>query len=158
MAEKKKILDDENVQDSNENEEGTVENGKKEEKKSTGEMLKELTTGSLALIQPFTARGETVTELGYDFCSLTTEELFDALDSAPVNNMFTISNKQAIVLFAATAGKCAPMRDENGMKFRLYDAKDVKTRLGAADAIKAVQLAKLFYHASSRADASNTSK
>lgn len=121
------------------------------------EQLRELCRGTMKLMTPIRAHGEDVNEISYDFCGLTSSEMMDALDSVPVNNMFAISNRQALALFAATAEKCAPMTQEGGRKSRLYDKKDIE-RMGAADSVKAVQLAKLFYTASSQAGNSNISK
>lgn len=123
-----------------------------------GEQLRKLTQGTLKLLHPFRSHDQDVTEVKFNFCGLTGSELLDALDSANVNNMFAISNEQAMALFAATAAKCAPWIDDGGMKSRLYDAKDVKARLSAADGVKAIQLAKLFYHASGQAGNNNISK
>ena len=126
---------------------------------SPSEQLKELCRGKLKLMYPMRAHGEDVTEIRFDFCSLTGAEMMDALDNVPtINNMFGISNKQALLLFAATAEKCAPMVDAGGKMTRQYDAKDVRDRLSATDAVKALQIAKLFYNASSQAGNKNISK
>ena len=109
------------------------------------EQLRKLTKGTLKLIKPIRARGQDVTELNYDFCALTGEEMMDALDSDTVGNMFAISNKQALALFAATAGSCTEQ----------VDGKDVLQRISGPDSVKAMQLAKLFYSASSRAGNKN---
>jgi hypothetical protein len=151
----RKILDEETENE----EEQEAEKPKAEEKqKSAGEVLRELTTGTLKLLKPFRAHSQDVEEVRFDFCGLTTDEEFDALDSVTTYNFSTITNKQALALFAATAGKCAPEVDDDGHMIKLYDAKDIKKRLGPADAIKAVQLAKLFYTASSQAGDSNISR
>ena len=119
--------------------------------------LRELTRGKLKLMRPIRAMGQDVTELQFDFCDLTSREMLEALDGVMVNNMFAISNEQALALFAATAAKNAPMIDVGAMKARLYDAKDVM-QISAVDAVKAVQLAKLFYSASSQVGNQNISK
>ena len=150
--EKAKELLDGEAEEQKENEEKKAD--EKEKKNMTpAEALRELTTGTLELMQPFRAHSQDVKKIRFDFCGLTTEEMMDALDSVPVNNVFAINNAQALALFAATAAKCAPELDEEGSvrKTRLYDARDIKQRLGPADAVKAVQLAKLFYNASSQA-------
>lgn len=165
MKEKKlpeKTFDAENAEDEEEDgqEENEESNGKKPEEKQPEpiEQLRQLTRGRLKLMQPFRAHSEDVTEVRFDFCSLTNEELMDALDSAPFNNVFAISNSQAMAIFCATAGKCAPtFTDEDGHKSKLYDARDVKKRMGPTDSVKAVQLAKLFYNASSREGGNNIS-
>ena len=123
------------------------------------EQLRELCRGTLKLMNPIRAHSQDVTEIRFDFCGLNGMDMMDALDSVPtVNNMFGITNKQAMALFAATAEKCAPQVSDGGITTRLYDAKDVKSRMSAADAIKAMQLAKLFYNASSQAGNNNISR
>lgn len=124
-----------------------------------GQVLRDICRGKLKLLHPFRAHGQDVHELSFDFCALTGTEMMDALDEVvTVNNMFGISNKQALALFATTAGKCAPMLEDGSSMTRMYDAKDVKSRLGAADSVKAIQLAKLFYQASGQAGNNNISK
>lgn len=157
----KKLLDEDDKE--KEREEPTEETEEEDEEKKPEkpkrpliDELRELTSGRLTLMQPFRARSEDVTEIRFDFCGLTNEEMMDALDSAPFNNMFTISNSQAIALFCATAAKCAPETEDG--RGKLYDARDVKKRLGPADCVKAVQLAKLFYNASSQAGGNNISR
>lgn len=143
------------------------ERGQEEEQPNTesqetiddpGEQLRKLCRGTLKLLHPIRAHGQDVKEVKFDFCDLTGAEMMDALDSVPANNMFVISNSQAMALFAATADKCAPMVDDGGRLTRLFDGKDIKKRLGAADSVKAVQLAKLFYNASGQAGNNNISK
>jgi len=139
-----------------------AEAGEAQEKKpeeDPGETLRKLCRGKLKLMTPIRAHSQDVREVTFDFCDLTGMEMMDALDSvAMVNNMFGISNRQAIALFAATAEKCAPIFDDGGTRTRLYDAKDIREKLGAADSVKAMQLAKLFYNASSQAGNNNISK
>lgn len=103
--------------------------------------------GTLKLTFPLRAASADITELQYDFCDLTSLEMIEALDKDSIINMFGISNRQALFLFAATAEKCNEK----------VDAMDVVYRLSAADVVKAVQLAKLFYAASFRAEKKNTS-
>lgn len=164
MEEMKKTADellDEQRQSAENGAEERAEGGEGEGKKpieDAGDQLRKLTRGTLTLLHPFKSHDQDVTEIKFDFCNLTGNEMMDALDSANVNNMFNISNEQAMALFAATAAKCAPWIDDGRIKTRLYDAKDVKARLGAADAVKALQLAKLFYHASGQAGNNNISK
>ena len=137
---------------------GERDEGKKQEPMTNPiDQLRELTRGSLKLMRPIRAMGQDVTELRFDFCDLTSREMMEALDSVMVNNMFAISNEQAMALFAATAAKNAPMIEKGAMKVSLYDAKDILT-MSAVDAVKAVQLAKLFYSASSQAGNKNISK
>ena len=112
------------------------------------EQLRELTKGTLKLMKPIRARSEDVKELHYDFCALTGEEIMNALDCDTAGNMFAISNKQALAVFAATAGSCT----------ELVDDKDIIKRISGPDSVKAIQLAKLFYAASSQAGNKNISK
>lgn len=121
------------------------------------EQLKKLCRGKLKLMFPFRAASQDVTELSYDLCDLTGAEIISALDSVPVNNVFAITNEQAMAIFAISAAKCAPFIDEGNIKSRLYDAKDIQRRISGVDMIKAVQVAKLFYNASSRAGNNNIS-
>lgn len=155
MEKKADALLDEEAQGKNEETETTDEKTMDD----PAEQLRELCRGILKLMTPIRAHGLDVKEIKFDFCSLTGMEMMDALDSVPmINNMFGITNKQAMALFAATAEKCAPYVDDGGTRTRLYDAKDVKARLGSADSVKAMQLAKLFYNASSQAGNMNISK
>lgn len=156
MEKKADALLDEEQSGKQESEDKTEE---QKEITDPGKVLRQICRGKLKLLHPFRAHGQDVTEVPFDFCDLTGTEMMDALDEiVTVNNMYGISNKQALALFAATAGKCAPMVEDGSTHTRLFDAKDVKARLGAADAVKAIQLAKLFYQASSQAGNNNISK
>lgn len=141
-------------------EEETKETGQEEneQKKEPGEILRELCRGTLKLIQPFRAHSDDVLAVPFDFCDLTGSEMMDALDSAPGKGAFDLSNKQAMALFAATAAKCAPMVQDGNRMTKMYDARDVISRMSAADSVMAVQIAKLFYRASGQAGSNNISK
>ena len=102
--------------------------------------LRKSSMGTLKLTFPIRAASEDVNELKYDVCDLTSLEMMEALDKGGTINLIGISNTQALYLFATTAAKCN----------KKVDFEDVCSRLSGADAIKAVQLAKLFYVASSR--------
>ena len=121
------------------------------------EILKMASRGKMKLAIPFRAASQDVTELEYDLCALSGNEMIEALDSVPVNNMFAITNEQALALFAASAAKHAPNMEDGNKRGKLYDAKDVRQRISGVDSIKAVQIAKLFYNASSRVGNSNIS-
>lgn len=155
------LLDEKVERDEENGGDAEQEQGNKQDEEKVIEdpmaQLRELCRGTMKLMAPFRAHGEDVKEVTYDFCGLTSAEMMDALDSVPVNNMFTISNKQALALFAVTAEKNAPMVDDGGRKTRLFDKRDVM-RMGAADSVKAVQIAKLFYLASGQAGNNNISK
>lgn len=106
------------------------------------EQIRKLGKGTLTLDTPIKAGDKDVTELHYDFSKLTGWEYADAMDKdSGGSNIFRITNKQAMLLFAATAGK-----ETDGI-----DATDIRERIGVADSIKAVQLATVFFVASTRA-------
>ena len=106
-----------------------------------------VTRGTLKLSTPIRAGSQDVGELQYDFSKLTGWEYVEAMDAdADARNVFKISQKQALCLFAAAAGKVT-----SGI-----DATDIKQRIGAIDAVKAVQLATVFLVTSKRAVRQNT--
>ena len=103
----------------------------------------ELCAGKMILAVPFLSDDKEITELSYDFRALTGVELADALDrgaSETGGNAFRITNRQALEVFAAAAAK----------KTEGADAVDIKRGLSGQDAIKAAQLATVFFVASSR--------
>lgn len=66
-----------------------------------------------------------MTELAYDFGKLTGWEYADAMDMDPrAGNIYRITRKQALCLFAMAAGKA-----NEGV-----DATDIRERLGVEDA------------------------
>ena len=140
------------------------ENGQEQEEKipktpeERGQLLRETFSGKMGLMQPFVMRETEVKEIEYDFCKLNGDDLMDALDSAGGGNMFQLSNKQALMLFAVAAEKCAPTVREDNTIIRLYDKRDIKSKLGAADSVAAANVAKLFYRASNQAGSQNISK
>lgn len=151
MSENEKVnalLDDEQQDKSQE----TTENS--EEKKvisDPAEQLRKICRGTLKLMFPFKAADQDVKELPFDLCALSGSEIASALDTILVNNMFAITNEQALAVFALSAAKCAPfIEKEGGVKSRMYDARDIKSRISGPDSIKAVQVAKLFYNASTQ--------
>lgn len=107
-----------------------------------------LAKGKLQLVVPIRGGGEEVNELAYDFNHLTGIEYADALDSVNGDtNLFKINKRQAFALFAATAAK----ETKNAKGMRLFDERDITERMGTQDAMKAVQVAELFFIASTRA-------
>jgi len=109
--------------------------------------IKELYKGTLKLSKPIRAASEDITELHYDFTTLTGWDYVDAMDSdAAAKNMFKITSKQALSLFAVAAAK----KTDN------VDAKDIKERIGIVDAAKAVQLATVFLVTSTKEEKANT--
>ncbi|MBQ9252245.1 MAG: hypothetical protein IJ188_06395 [Clostridia bacterium] len=122
------------------------------------EQLRRLCRGKMKLMIPIRSHGQDVTEIEFDFCALTGVEMMNALDTVPANNIFAISNAQAMALFAAAAEKCAPWVEDGGMRSKLYDGKDIRDRLSAPDFTAALRIAKLFYNASGQAGNNNISK
>ncbi len=109
--------------------------------------LNMISKGTLELAMPIRARSKDVTALHYDFTRLTGWEYAEAMDSDPAaRNVFVVTKKQAICLFAAAAAKVTPD----------VDAKDIKERIGLADAQRAVQVATLFLTTSAREAGRNT--
>lgn len=107
------------------------------------EALKIMSRGKLKLFKPFIADDAEITELIYDFENLGGPELVRAMDRGAQNgaNAFRLTSEQALELFIASAGK-----ETEGV-----DAGDVRRGLSSVDAVKAVQLATVFFVASSQA-------
>ena len=109
--------------------------------------LNDISKGTLELAVPLRARSKDIKVLHYDFTKLTGWEYAEAMDSDPTTrNMFVVSKKQAICLFAAAVAKVTPD----------VDATDVKQRIGIADAQRAVQVATLFLTRAAREAGKNT--
>ena len=105
--------------------------------------------GRLTLEKAILAGDEEVTELQYDFTELTGMEYTDAMDSDPnAQQIYRITYRQALALFAMAAAKQAD---------RLH-YRDIIERIGVTDAVEAVQLATLFFSASTRAGRMRISK
>ena len=105
--------------------------------------------GILSLETPIKARDEEITELAYDFTALTGMEYVDAMDSdINARQAFRITNRQALALFAQAAAK----------QTEKVDMRDIMERIGMTDAVEAVQLATLFFSASTRAGQLRISK
>ena len=132
--------------ESKKNEQPEVEEQPKKQKPSPI-TLSMISKGTLELATPIRARSKDVTELRYDFTKLTGWEYVEAMDSDPTaRNVFVVTKKQAMCLFAAAAAKVTPD----------VDAKDIKERIGLADAQRAVQVATLFLNTSAREAGKNT--
>lgn len=116
--------------------------------KVANEALKE-GKGRLALETPITAGDTEITELVYDFTVLTGLEYTEAMDS-DMNNpqLFKITSRQALALFAVAAAKQTPELDK----------RDIMERIGMTDSVAAVQLATLFFSASTRTSRLRISK
>lgn len=105
------------------------------------EQIRKMGRGKMVLETPILVADKPVNELHYDFTKLTGWEYADAMDSDPSgSNIFRISSKQGLLLFAAAAAK-----ETKGI-----DATDIRERMGVSDAIKAVQVATIFFVASTR--------
>lgn len=154
-SEKAAILLDEEERDEQDEQDKQTQ-GQPETITDPAEQLKKLCRGTLKLMFPFRAADRDVEELPFDLCALSGAEIASALDTVPVNNVFAVSNEQALAVFALSAGKCAPMIElEGGYRAKMYDAKDIKARISAVDTISAVRVTKLFYSASTRAGNKN---
>lgn len=149
------LLDDEEDKKAEKAESGDI---KKEIIEDPIEQLRKLCKGKMKLMAPIRAHSQDIKEIEFDFCALSGADMMNALDEVPVNNIFAITNAQAMALFAAAAEKCAPIIEDGGIRTKLYDAKDIKSRLSAADFTVAMRLAKLFYNASGQAGNNNISK
>ncbi len=131
----------------NEIKESNRENQNQKQADVAKKVLDTTSKGTFKLSTPLRAGGKDVTELEYDFTKLTGWELVEAMDTdAGAKSVFKITQKQALCLFATAAGK---MTDG-------VDATDIKDRIGAVDAMRAVQLATVFLTASARAANQNT--
>ena len=105
--------------------------------------------GRLTLETPILAGGEEIKELAYDFTVLTGTEYTDAMDSdINAQQIYRITYRQALALFAKAAAK---QTDK-------VDMRDILERIGMTDAVEAVQLATLFFTASTRAGRLRISK
>ena len=114
-------------------------------------IARDVQAGKLELAEPITYRDFEYTELEYNFGALKGIELAQALDfGSGRKDSFSLTDVQALNLFAAAAAKC--------QKGGGLDATDIRTMIGGMDAIKAIQLASLFFSASSRAGNQRISK
>lgn len=105
--------------------------------------------GRLRLETPIKSGDTEITELAYDFTAITGMEYTDAMDTDPnAQQIYRITYRQALALFAKAAAK---------QNDRL-DMRDIISRIGATDAVEAVQLATLFFTASTRAGRLRISK
>lgn len=105
--------------------------------------------GRLRLETPITSGDEEITELAYDFTELTGMEYADAMDSDQnAGQIYRITYRQGLSLFAQAAAK-----QTDGV-----DMRDIVERIGITDAVEGVQLATLFFSASTRAGRLRISK
>ena len=105
--------------------------------------------GKLKLEKPITAGDTEIEELVYDFNELSGLEFTEAMDSdMNAQQIFRITNKQALSLFAVAAAKQTPQLDK----------RDIIERIGMTDSVAATQIAILFFSASTRAGRMRISK
>lgn len=125
-----------------------------EAQKHTPITLSMVSKGTLELAVPIRARSKDISVLHYDFTMLSGWEYVEAMDSDTTSrNVFYVSKKQALALFAAAAAKQAPTDDKGG---RLFDAADIKQRISLYDAQRAVQVATVFLARSAQEAGKNT--
>ena len=98
--------------------------------------------GVLELETPIKAGDEEIKSLPYDFTELTGLDYTEAMDSdMNSQQIFRITSRQALSLFAVAASKQVPQ----------LDRQDIVERIGMTDSVIATQLATLFFSASTRA-------
>ena len=121
-----------------------------ETRKQLDEIVGLSSKGKLVLSKPLRSDGEIVKELLFDFGALTAWEYVDAVDNAGVKkpDAYHMNGRQALALFAAAAAKQTPHVDD----------KDIIGTLAPQDAIAAIQVATVFFNASSRAGSMRTMK
>ena len=105
--------------------------------------------GRFHLETPIKGNDKDIDELEYDFTKLTGLEYTDAMDSdQSAMQIYRITYRQGLALFAAAVAKEMPE----------FDKRDIIERIGVTDAIEGVQLATLFFTASTRAGRMRISK
>lgn len=98
--------------------------------------------GILELENPIISGDTKVSKLPYDFLSLTGTEYADAMDADPnANNSYKITRRQALNLFATAAAKEVPELDKI----------DILERISIVDSVIAIQVASVFFVASTNA-------
>ena len=117
---------------------------------SAEEHLNRISVGKMKLLQPIRAAGQDITELKWNFRNLTGWEFASAMDCDSASNVFRITNKQALGLFAASAAKETTIKNDGGVEIHPLDAQDIRQRIGIDDCVKAVQIAAVFFVASAR--------
>ena len=108
--------------------------------KTPFEITKMIAKGKLKLAKPIQDGEVLHDELVYDFNALSGWELARALDNGDNRDPYakTLTDTQAMALFAAAAGKST----------KGLDARDIKERMGPMDAIAAIRIAVLFFNGS----------
>ena len=104
-------------------------------------MAQNIGKGKMQLCSPIMDGERKYDELKFDFTALTGWEFARAMDTGAPRGGGSITNltdAQAMALFAAAAAKCT-----DGL-----DATDIRERMGAMDAIGAINTASLFFRSS----------
>ena len=108
------------------------------------EIANSVKRGRLTLSEPIMDGSKQYDELEFDFGKLRGLEVAQALDfGTGAKDAFRLNDVQALNYFACAAAKC---QEPGGL-----DATDIRERIGGMDAIKAIQLATIFFRSSSRA-------
>lgn len=100
--------------------------------------------GKMKLKKPILSQDKEITELHYDYDSLTNEEYMRAMDSDRKADPYGISHRQAMALFAFAA------KGNEGL-----DARDIIERISAPDGMGAQQLSINFFHFSLSVSSAN---
>ena len=132
-------------------EETPVESSRAEQNKKVQEALSAMAEGKgvFHLNTPIVSGDESIEDLPYDFTKLSGLEYTQAMDSdSRSTNMTKISHRQALALFATAAAK----------NVERLDMTDIIERIGASDAIEAIELATIFFAGSMRAGRMRISK
>ena len=109
--------------------------------RDSNEIIKTV-NGRLRLEKPIRAHDLDIEELAYDFTALTGMEYTEAMDTGNgSDSVYSITNRQALSLFAKAAAK----QTED------VDKQDILSQIGMTDALEGVQLAMLFFNASTQA-------
>lgn len=122
-----------------------------EERQKSKESLEVMREGKgrLRLETPIESGDDKIEELVYDFTEMTGVEYTDAMDSdMNANSAYKITYRQALALFAKAAAK----------QTEKLDMEDIISKIGMTDAVEGVQLATLFFNASTRAGRLRISK
>lgn len=98
--------------------------------------------GVLTLEKPINARNKEITQLVYDFNELTGMDYISAMDcDEKANQIFRITAKQAINLFALAVEKCTED----------VDRYDIIAQIGMSDSVIAIMYSTVFFTATVRA-------
>lgn len=93
-------------------------------------------SGAMKLVEPIVSADVPITELTFDFRTISGTDFIRAMDEDRETDGFRLSNRQAIHLFAYAAGK-----GNGGL-----DANDIINRMGIQDMVVAVRLARSFFN------------